>query len=116
MILILQKGTLLIEIYSPRTLSKKRLDQLLSQGWFRSCNSLFRPQIIFLDNLLSDIVHVRLKLKDYTLGKRQLKRFNKIHSNFTVRTGTLNINDEKEALYDMHKAKFKGFIFTASSN
>ncbi len=103
----------MIEIYSPRSLSKKRLDQHLAQGWFRSCNSLFKPHVAFLDNLLSDIVHIRLKLDGYKIGKRQLKRYNQVLNRFTVKTGFLNIDQDKEALYDAHKAKFKGYIFNS---
>ena len=101
----------MVEIYTPHSLSKKRLDQRLSKGWFRSCNSLFRPQYVFLDNLLSDIVHIRLKLTDYSLGKRQLKRYNKIANRFTITTGSAHIDEDKEDLYASHKEKFKGFVF-----
>lgn len=72
---------------------------------------MFRPQIIFLDNLLSDIIHIRLKLEGYALGKRQLKRYNQIQNRFRVTSDQVKIDASKEALYQTHKEKFKGFIF-----
>lgn len=56
------------------------------------------------------VVNIRLKIQDFSFKKRHNKLLKKNNERFTVRIHKAQPNAEKEALYQSHKNRFKGFI------
>ncbi|MDX5431233.1 MAG: arginyl-tRNA--protein transferase 1 [Bacteroidota bacterium] len=100
----------MVEFYKPLRLSAKRLDRYLAGGWFRSSNGLFRNQILCLDGQLCTVVNIRLPLRNLRFGKSQRKILNRSRR-CTIEIAPLRIDEELDALYQLTKSRFKGFVF-----
>ena len=104
---------MLIQFYYPEKLSPSDLDYYLSRGWFRNSVMLHNSKVICLDQRISSILNIRLDLEDYTPSKSLRKLFKKNGKLFTYQVGPVQLNQEKEELYEKHLHKFKGFLFSS---
>lgn len=98
------------QFYFPQDLPPEEMDMMLANGWFRSSNMLYRAQLTILYDSLYSIVRTRLPLANYTFKKRLRKIMNRCNSRFRIEMGRASITPEKEALYQTHKHRFKGYI------
>lgn len=101
---------MLAEFYQPVKLLQSKLDRLLANGWFRSGSYLFKANVICLENGLSDIINIRLNLKEHQFSKSQRKLIKKVESNFKIVIKKATVTKAKNRLYENSKARFKGFV------
>lgn len=92
-------------------LTPHKLDRLLAAGYFRNTNIMFQSQVLCLDGRLCDVVNVRLPLETYLPPKKIAKIASKVEQQFRITTGKATITPQKEALYYLHRQRFKGFQF-----
>jgi arginine-tRNA-protein transferase len=71
---------------------------------------LYKMDLLCVDNNLYSVVNVRLNLEKFKLSKGQRKILRRAESRFRICIGIANPTPEKEALYQAHKHRFKGFI------
>jgi leucyl-tRNA---protein transferase len=100
----------LIEYYVPATLSKKRLDQYLSSGWFRSANMLFRAKVTCFENDICTPINIRIQLPDHEFSKSQRKIYNKCQKLFRYEIRKATITEEKERLFSEQQRRFRSFL------
>ncbi|MGD1843057.1 MAG: GNAT family N-acetyltransferase [Thermonemataceae bacterium] len=101
----------IVQIFFPHRLQSYELDAFLAEGWFRSCTSMYRSQIICMDEDVFSVVNIRLPLDNYQIKKSLRKNYRKIQDHFRTVVRPAAVDAEKEALYQTHKNRFKGFIF-----
>ena len=94
----------------PRSLSRSRYDQYLASGWFRGSVMLYKMDFCALTSRLFSVVNIRMNLDHHMVLSRQRKIMRRVESRFTVTYGHAQPNANKEALYQQHKSRFKGFI------
>lgn len=92
-------------------LSPKKLDGLLSMGYFRNANIMFQSQVICIDGVLDDVYNVRLDLTDHSFSKslRKIARINEPRFQYIIRKVVLDA--DKERLFAAHKLRFKGVLY-----
>ncbi|HUH72973.1 MAG TPA: hypothetical protein VLZ75_01075 [Chitinophagales bacterium] len=92
-------------------LSPKKLDRLLSMGYFRNANIMFQSQVICIDGTLDDVYNVRLDLSEHSFSKsiRKIARKNEPRFHYIVRRVVLD--EDKERLFQAHKDRFKGILY-----
>jgi len=90
-------------------LSPLKLDKLLAMGYFRNANIMFQSLVLCLDGKLCDVVNIRLPLEDYVPPKRIAKIAAKAEARFKISIGKAEITPQKEAMYYIHRQRFKGF-------
>jgi len=83
----------------------------MASGWFRSSYMLYRSEVMCLSGDVREVVNIRLNLERHIFKKRSRKLLNQNAQRFTVKIQPLELNEEKERLYQQQKSKFKGFIF-----
>ena len=88
------------------------LDQYLADGWFRSCQCMYRQQILFLNGGLFSPVRIRLELPNYEFRKSLRKINKKVKENFRVeiKKGGHPGEPEKEFLYTHFKERLTGYL------
>ena len=88
------------------------LDDYLADGWFRSCQCMYRQQILCLNEGLYSPVRIRLELPNYEFRKSLRKLNNKVKNNFRleVRPGGFPGDSEKEFLYTHFKKRLSGYL------
>ncbi|MBM55417.1 MAG: hypothetical protein CMB32_02560, partial [Euryarchaeota archaeon] len=101
---------MLVQTHYPRKLSRARYDQYLASGWFRGSVMLYKMDLLCIDDEVYSVVNIRLNIEDFTLRKSQRKLLTKAENRFKITFGKALPTPEKEALYEGHKHKFKGFI------
>ncbi len=101
----------MVQVYYPQSLSLTNLDEYLADGWFRSCNMLFRSKIICLDNTIFSLVYLRLPLTDYRFSKSLRKLYKRNQPLFRHEIRKAFVCSEKQAMYHAHKDRFQGFVF-----
>ena len=104
---------MLVQVYYPQSLSHTSLDEYLADGWFRSCNMLFRSKLICLDDEVFSLVYLRLNLTDYHRSKSLRKLFSKNNRLFRHQIRKASVNEAKQRLYNAHKQRFQGFVFNS---
>lgn len=92
-------------------LSPKKLDRLLSMGYFRNANIMFQSQVICIDGILDDVYNVRIDLSDHSFSKsiRKIARKNTSRFQYIIRKALLE--EDKERLFQAHKGRFKGILY-----
>jgi len=102
---------MLIQFYLPETLTPRDLDEYLARGWFRNSVMLHNSKVICIERDVFSILNIRLDLDGHQLSKslRKLQRQNK--AQFTSRVSRVSLDRSKEALYQQHLDRFKGFLF-----
>lgn len=103
---------MLVQYYYPFSLSPSRLDRYLAAGWFRNSIMLFRSRLLCMEGDLFNVVNIRLPLQDYTLSKSNKRLLRKNKKLFTYSINRASIDLDKEKLYEAHKPRFKGFIYS----
>ena len=88
------------------------LDDYLADGWFRSCQCMYRQQILTLNEGLYSPVRVRLELPNYEFRKSLRKIKKKVENAFRVevRPGGFPGEEEKEFLYTHFKKRLTGYL------
>ena len=88
------------------------LDDYLADGWFRSCQCMYRQQIICLNDGLYSPVRIRLELPNYEF-RRSLRKLNKKvknHFRVEIREGGFPGEIDKEFLYTHFKKRLSGYL------
>ncbi|MGB0524481.1 MAG: GNAT family N-acetyltransferase [Flammeovirgaceae bacterium] len=92
-------------------MSPSRLDKFLAGGWFRNCHLLFRSQLICLEGDVFSVVNIRLNLEKYNFSKSLRKIYRRNLKRFTFEIRHMQLDREKEQLFQKHRSRFKGFLF-----
>lgn len=71
---------------------------------------LYKVDLLCIESGIFGVVNIRLNLGHFSFKKSQRKRMSRCDKKFTFSIGTAKPDAEKEALYSMHKERFKGFI------
>jgi len=100
----------LVQTHFPRKLARSRYDQYLASGWFRGSVMLYKVDLLCIESGIYGVVNIRMNLERFAFRKSQRKRLARCDRKFTVSIGTAKPDAEKEALYALHKHRFKGFI------
>ncbi|TAE14898.1 MAG: hypothetical protein EAZ95_09345 [Bacteroidetes bacterium] len=102
---------MIVQLYVPKSLSPSRLDSYMASGWFRSSYMLYRSEVMCISEDVREVINIRLNLERHTFKKNLRKLLNQNDKRFTTTVQLLELNEEKERLYQQQKGKFKGFIF-----
>ncbi len=86
------------------------LDWLLENGFFRNSISMYRTDLLCFDANLETVINVRLPLADFKPKKRHRRIIKKANERFTIEIKPFELNEEKDALYQLHKHRFKGYL------
>lgn len=101
---------MLVEHHYPEVVYPFELDNYLSEGWFRSSNSMFRSEILCFEQEIHSVINVRIPLSNFRLKKRLRRICRNVNNRFKVTVQPLEISPEKDALYHAHKYRFKGYL------
>ena len=101
---------MLVQTHFPRKLAPRRYDQYLASGWFRGSVMLYKVDLLCIETGIFGVVNIRMNLGQFLLKRSQRKRLSRSDKKFSFSIGTAKPDAEKEALYAMHKHRFKGFI------
>jgi arginine-tRNA-protein transferase len=101
---------MLVQTYFPERLAASRYDTFLASGWFRGSVMLYKMDLLCLEEEIYSVVNIRLNINDFTPRKSHRKILRKAQQNLTLSFGPAEPDAAKEALYHLHKKKFKGFI------
>ncbi len=101
---------MLVQTHFPRKLAPQRYDQYLASGWFRGSVMLYKVDLLCIESGIFGVVNIRMNLDRFALKKSQRKRLARCDRRFTFSIGSAKPDAEKEALYALHKDRFKGFI------
>ena len=101
---------MLVQTHFPRSLSRSRYDQYLASGWFRGSVMLYKMDLLCIDESLFSVVTIRMNLDQPSWSSRHKKIMRRVEKRFAVTYGHAQPNANKEALYQQHKSRFKGFI------
>lgn len=71
---------------------------------------LYKMDLLIMERSLWSVVNIRLKLADFELRKSQRKCKRRVESNFRVVVQPARLDFRREALYQQHKTRFKGFV------
>lgn len=71
---------------------------------------LYKVDLLCIESGIFGVVNIRMKLNGFAFRKSQRKRMSRCDRRFTVSIGTAKPDAEKEALYALHRDRFKGFI------
>ncbi len=100
---------LIFEMEEPEELTPRKLDHYLATGWDRDAEFLFRQNVTFLGGQICSIVPLRVVLADYKPSKSQQKILKKC-KDFTYEIRPLEVDEEKEKLYQKHRMRFKEYV------
>lgn len=100
----------LAEKHYPEYISPDELDEYLAKGWYRMGQAMFTTQFLFADHKFLSALWLRLHLGGYRFPKRIQKIFDRNRRQFQVEVQPGILTEEKEAVYQRYRAKFKGQI------
>ena len=83
------------------------LDDLLSKGWRHFGKYFFRYSIAIHEDRYRLVMPLRIRLERFSLSK-SLRRIQKLNSDLSVEFRRARLDAEKQALFDIHKKRFKG--------
>lgn len=86
--------------------SPEELDALLAEGWRHFGIYFFRYNLALYEGRLFHVLPLRIRLENFKLSK-SLRRILKRNSDLEIRIDCVEINDEKLALFEQHKTRFK---------
>ena len=93
------------EFYAPRV-SPAQLDALLASGWRHFGAHFFRYNLGFYETEIRLVQPLRIRLSDFTVSKSQ-RRILKRNQDLEIVTRPVEIDLEKEDLFERHKRRFK---------
>ncbi len=94
----------------PEQLSLGKLDQMLAQGWFRYGQCFQKPQVICVNDIVCDVLNIRLDIEKHQFSKSQRKLLRRNDKKFTIKIQKASINKQKEQLFQSNKFRFNGFL------
>lgn len=94
----------------PNFMTPQTLDEYLAQGWYRMGQSIFTCHFLWFSDQLYSAIWLRLDFEEFQYNKRQRKLFNRNDKLFRYEFGSLEINTEKNKLYQRYRQSFKGRI------
>jgi len=89
--------------------SPDQLDVLLAKGWRHFGTQFFKYSYGFYELDVRLVVPLRIRLKDFSLSKSQ-RRVYKKNDGLQVVIRPIEITPEAEALFDIHKERFKSGV------
>jgi arginine-tRNA-protein transferase len=89
--------------------SPVEMDALLAQGWRHFGAYFFRYNLGFYESEIRRVVPLRIRLADFKFSKSQRRVFNKNKDLETV-IRPVEIDAEKESLFERHKRRFKSGV------
>lgn len=101
---------MLVQTYFPRKLSPSRYDQYLASGWFRGSVMLYKMGMLCLEGDVQSVINIRLDVRTFSPSKSQRKLLTRAGKRYRTEIRRARIDNSKEALYQEHKHRFKGFI------
>jgi arginine-tRNA-protein transferase len=101
---------MVIELYTPRSLSPARLDKYLASGWFRAGTLLYRSEIACLELGVWGVINIRLALKNFTFKKRWRKLLKQNENKFHYQISKIKLTARHQELYEFHKKRCRGVI------
>lgn len=104
---------MIVQTYFPQKLSPARYDAYLASGWFRGSIMLYKMDLLCLEQDIFSVVNIRLSLDEHEFRNRHKRLLRKNDERFEVSIRTAQPNADKEALYEIQKTRFKGFIHSS---
>lgn len=101
---------MVVQTYFPRKLSAARYDQYLASGWFRGSVMLYKMGMLCLEGEVQSVLNVRMDIRKFEASKSQRRLVAKCNKEFRTTIRKARIDKRREALYNEHKVRFKGFI------
>ncbi|MCO5231226.1 MAG: arginyl-tRNA--protein transferase [Chitinophagales bacterium] len=97
----------IIDFIRPEHVIGKKLDLLLTMGYFRTGGGMFLTQIQTKKGMLDDVINIRLNLEHHQFSKSIKKIARRVEEKFTYTIQSFSSSPEKEALFIHHNLKFK---------
>jgi leucyl-tRNA---protein transferase len=91
-----------VDVKYPQYLYANELDDFLAEGWFRMGQSIFTTNFLRFHDKYYSALWLRIPLDNFDADKNQ-ERLRKLNAHFNFEIKTLEINDEKEALFSKYK-------------
>ena len=85
--------------------SPKQMDMLLANGWRHFGTQFFRYNISVHNGILCQVLPLRIRLAHFSLSKNKRRIITK-NRDLQVIVRPIEINEEKETLFDRHKQRF----------
>ncbi|HLM02756.1 MAG TPA: hypothetical protein VK400_17015 [Pyrinomonadaceae bacterium] len=96
------------EFYTFRA-APEQMDALWGEGWRHFGAHFFRYNPGFYENEIRRVIPLRVRLADFKFSKSQRRVFNK-NTDLQVVIRPVEINAEKENLFERHKRRFKSGV------
>ncbi len=104
--LILDKFSLINEEFSALEISPHQLDFLLANGWRHFGTQFFRYNLGFYQNKIRRVIPLRIRLSGFSVSRSQ-RRILRKNRDLQIIIRPIEINEEKEILFERHKQRFK---------
>lgn len=106
---------MLVETVPIIGLTRETYDALLASGWFRGAGSVYKSDLLCLDEDVFSVQHIRVAIDGFQPDPKQKKILRRAEGKFRIEIGQPFINGEKEQLYRRHSSKFKAFVHESLS-
>ncbi len=113
--MLLDEISVINEAFEAEAIKKKELDLLLQEGWRNHGKLFFRYSLAFLESELRFVIPLRIRLSDFGLSKRYKRILNQ-NQRLKTTLQPVEIDREKEQLFERHKARFKDNIPESLTN
>ncbi len=97
------------EEFNTLKVSPKQLDMLLANGWRHFGTQFFRYNLSFYDGRICQVFPLRIRLSDFSLSKNKRRVLTK-NRDLQVVIQPIEITEEKEKLFEVHKYRFNHSI------
>lgn len=102
----LEKISFINEEFYTLKVSPPQLDVLLANGWRHFGTQFFRYNLTFYNERICRVFPLRIRLADFSLSKNKRRIINK-NQDLRIVVRPVEINEEKEKLFESHKYRFK---------
>ena len=99
-----------LEVELPTHLSPVELDRKLARGFFRSGPILFRADFLHPDEVLRELVHLRVRLDVESQSKSRARLLRRNRARFRTTIRDARVDDERNRLYRQTRERFLGFV------
>jgi leucyl-tRNA---protein transferase len=100
----------LMKNYRASQIKGAALDRLLSDGFFRSSATMNRVNLLVLGGKPDTVIQIRVPLSDYVYKKRHRRMLRRVRERFRVVVQPFELTAQKDALYQSHKHRFRGYL------
>ncbi|CAN5342431.1 hypothetical protein BH20ACI1_BH20ACI1_24210 [soil metagenome] len=97
------------EEFDTLNVSPKQLDTLLANGWRHFGTQFFRYNFSFYDGRICQVFPLRIRLADFSVSKNKRRILTK-NRDLQVIIRPIEITEEKEKLFEVHKYRFNHSI------